>query len=108
MPLLEARDRQNFHITCYATNAMADAITDRLRAHSDNWCDVSGLSDDAAAQRIRDDGIDILVDLSAHTAGNRLLVFARKPAPVQVTYLGFPGTTGLSAVDYRLTDAFVD
>jgi predicted O-linked N-acetylglucosamine transferase (SPINDLY family) len=85
-----------------------DGITERLRACSDTWRVLVGLSDDAAAQRIRDDRIDILVDLSAHTAGNRLPVFARKPAPVQVTYLGLTGTTGLSSMDYRFTDAYVD
>ncbi|HWZ70528.1 MAG TPA: tetratricopeptide repeat protein [Casimicrobiaceae bacterium] len=108
LPLLEAHDRENFHVTCYATNARADRVTERLRACSDRWRVLVGLSDDAAAQRIRDDRIDILVDLSNHTAGNRLPIFARNPAPVQVTYLGLTGTTGLSSIDYRLTDALVD
>jgi protein O-GlcNAc transferase len=108
LPLLEAHDRGNFHVTCYATNARADGVTERLRACSDDWRVLVGLSDDAAAQRIRDDRIDILVDLSNHTAGNRLPIFARNPAPVQVTYLGLTGTTGLSSIDYRLTDALVD
>jgi len=108
LPLLEAHDRKNFNVTCYATNARVDGVTEKLRANSDNWRVLVGLSDDAAAQRIRDDRIDILVDLSGHTAGNRLPVFARKPAPVQVTYLGITGTTGLSSIDYRFTDAYVD
>jgi protein O-GlcNAc transferase len=108
LPLLEAHDRENFNVTCYATNARVDGVTERLRACSDSWRVLVGLSDDAAAQRIRDDRIDILVDLSGHTAGNRLPVFARKPAPVQVTYLGIAGTTGLSSIDYRLTDDYVD
>jgi predicted O-linked N-acetylglucosamine transferase (SPINDLY family) len=108
LPLLEAHDRENFHVTCYATNARTDGVTERLRACSDSWRVLVGLSDDAAAQRIRDDRIDILVDLSNHTAGNRLPIFARKPAPVQVTYLGLTGTTGLSSIDYRLTDALID
>jgi predicted O-linked N-acetylglucosamine transferase (SPINDLY family) len=108
LPLLEAHDRKNFNITCYATNARVDAVTERLRACSDSWRVLVGLSDDAAAERIRDDRIDILVDLSGHTAGNRLPVFARKPAPVQATYLGIAGTTGLSSIDYRFTDGYVD
>jgi protein O-GlcNAc transferase len=108
LPLLEAHDRENFNVTCYATNARVDGVTERLRACSDSWRVLVGLSDDAAAQRIRDDRIDILVDLSGHTAGNRLPVFAQKPAPVQVTYLGTAGTTGLSSIDYRFTDAYVD
>ncbi len=107
-PLLEARDKENFHVTCYASNVLMDGSASQLRALSDAWQPLAGLTDDAAAQRIRDDGIDILVDVSAHTAGNRLPLFARKPAPVQVTYLGCTGTTGLSTMDYRLTDGYVD
>jgi predicted O-linked N-acetylglucosamine transferase (SPINDLY family) len=72
------------------------------------WRDVPGVSDDAVARLIRDDQIDILVDLTMHMADSRLLVFARRPAPVQVTYLAYCGTTGLSAIDYRLTDPFLD
>jgi predicted O-linked N-acetylglucosamine transferase (SPINDLY family) len=108
LPLLEAHDKKVFHATCYATAAKTDTVTDRLRAASDAWYSFVGLSDDRAAQRVRDDRIDILVDLSGHGANNRLLMFARKPAPVQVTYLGFVGTTGLATMDYRLTDSFVD
>src|SRR5262249_49229695 len=108
LPLLEAHDRVNFHVTCYATNTRVDDVTRRLQTYGDDWRVLVGLSDDAAAQRIRDDRIDILVDLSNHTAGNRLPIFARRPAPVQVTYLGLTATTGLSSIDYRLTDALVD
>jgi protein O-GlcNAc transferase len=107
-PLLEAHDSRQYHVTCYSTSAQADAVTERLRSSSDEWRSVAGMPDEVVAQRIRDDRIDILVDLSAHTAGNRLPVFARKPAPLQVTYLAFTGTTGLAAIDYRLTDARVD
>ena len=107
LPLLEARDRSVLHATCYATGANDD-VTRRLRAASDGWCNLVGLSDDAAADRIREDRIDLLFDLSGHTAGNRLALFARRPAPVQLTYLGFPGTTGLDAIDHRLTDAIAD
>jgi predicted O-linked N-acetylglucosamine transferase (SPINDLY family) len=107
-PLLEAHDRSAFEVFCYANVRRPDAVTDRLRVQSDCWRDISGLSDDAAAALIRDDGIDVLVDLAGHTADNRLPVFARKPAPVQVTYLGYADTTGLPAMDYRFTDEWAD
>ena len=85
-----------------------DALTEKLKALADGWRDAARLSDSDLADRIRDDRIDILVDLALHTAGNRLLVFARKPAPVQVTMLGMPATTGLATIDYRLTDPYLD
>lgn len=83
-----------------------DAMSKRLQAHCKAWHSVARLSDEALAQRIRDDGIDILIDLSGHTARNRLAVFARKPAPVQVTWLGYLATTGLTTIDYVLADAW--
>jgi protein O-GlcNAc transferase len=107
-PVLKAHDRQSVEVFCYATNAFVDDQTAVLRALADHWCEAEPLSDDALAQRIRDDAIDILVDLSAHTVGHRLLVFARKPAPVQITWLGYPTTTGLHSMDYRITDAVSD
>lgn len=107
-PLLAAHDREAFEVICYADVAHPDAVTARLRGDAQRWHDVNGLTDDELSNLVRDDGVDILVDLAGHTAGNRLLAFARQPAPVQVTYLGYPNTTGLSAVDYRLTDAVAD
>src|SRR5207249_12273159 len=80
----------------------------RLRGYADVWHDVLRTKDQDLAELIERDRIDILVDLTGHTAGNRLLVFARKPAPVQVTWLGYPDTTGLATIDYRLTDAYAD
>lgn len=108
LPLLEHHDRREFEIFCYSSVAMPDELTERFRALADHWVDIARLGDEQAAERIRADGIDILIDLAGHTAGNRLLVFARKPAPVQVSYLGYPGSTGVSAIDYRLSDRFAD
>ncbi len=108
VPLLSAHDHENFEIYCYADVARPDEITARLHSLADVWRSIAGLSDEQVAGLIRQDGIDILVDLTMHMAGNRLLVFARKPAPVQVTWLAYPGTTGLSTIDYRLTDPYID
>ncbi len=85
-----------------------DDLTDRFRVHADVWRDTAALSDEQLASQVREDGIDILVNLTLHMARNRLLVFARKPAPVQVTFAGYPGTTGLDAIDYRITDRHLD
>ncbi len=108
LPLLANHDREAFEISAYAQVLVSDAMTQRLRNHTEVWRSLVGLSDRQAAELIRQDGIDILVDLTGHTAHNRLMVFARKPAPVQVTWLGYPNTTGLEAMDYRLTDALAD
>ncbi|MEO7431562.1 MAG: tetratricopeptide repeat protein [Dokdonella sp.] len=106
--LLRHHDHANFEVYCYYNHASLDEITARLRALSDHWCDIAGVDDDAVAQRIADDGIDILVDLGGHTTGNRLPVFARKPAPLQFTWLGYLCTTGLDSIDYRICDAITD
>jgi len=109
LPLLRHHDRRHFDIFCYATNrAPDDAFSQRLRDHADHWRSAGAMSDDELAALIRADGIDILVDLSLHMAGNRLLAFARRPAPVQVTYLGYCGTSGMGAMDFRLTDPHLD
>lgn len=107
-PILAYHDRETFEIYCYAEVNKPDETTNRLKSHCDVWRDIVGKSDNAVAELIHSDGIDILVDLAGHTAANRLLAFARKPAPVQVTYLGYPNTTGLPAMDYRLTDTIAD
>lgn len=104
-PLLARHDRAAFEITGYAEIKQGDAVTDRIRAGMDRWRPTLGLSDDELAARIREDAIDILVDLAGHTSGNRLLTFARKPAPVQVSWLGYANTTGVAAIDYRFSDA---
>lgn len=107
-PVLRCHDRRHFEVWCYYTYGVADDLTGQLKSLADQWRDVATLTDEALAERIREDGIDILVDLAGHTAGNRLGVFARKPAPVQVTWLGYLNTTGLAAMDWRLTDEKAD
>lgn len=106
--LLSAHDSSQFEVACYAEVSRPDDVTRRCRSRVRIWRDTVGLSDDTLAALIREDAIDILVDLKVHTAENRLAVFARKPAPIQVTWLGYPGSTGLSAVDYRLSDPYLD
>lgn len=108
LPLLEEHNHEQFEIFCYSSLISPDELTGRCRAEADEWREIYGASDEQAAQLIRQDRIDILVDLTMHMAGNRLLIFARKPAPVQVTYLAYCGTTGLRTVDYRLTDPYMD
>jgi len=103
-PVLAQHDRGRFEVFCYFNLSFVDATTERLRRGGDCWRETSSLSDHAAADLVRGDGIDILVDLSGHTKYNRLLVFAQKPAPVQATWLGYLNTTGLETIDYRITD----
>ena len=107
-PVLAAHDRTRIEVFCYSNVLVPDATTARLRSLSDQWRDIAQLTDEQVAELIRNDKIDILVDLAGHTARNRLLVFARRPAPVQLTWLGYPNTTGLEAIGYRLTDAISD
>jgi predicted O-linked N-acetylglucosamine transferase (SPINDLY family) len=107
-PILAAHDRAGFDIYCYSGTQQTDAVTARLQGLAAHWRELRWHGDEAVAALVRADAIDILVDLSGHTNGNRLGAFARKPAPVQVTYLGYPATTGMSAMDYRLTDALLD
>jgi predicted O-linked N-acetylglucosamine transferase (SPINDLY family) len=107
-PVLARHDRSRVEVFCYYNHTQQDSFTDRIKAASDHWLPCQGITDEQLAARIRADGIDILVDLAGHTGENRLLVFARKPAPVQVTYLGYINTTGLSAMDYRLTHIDAD
>jgi predicted O-linked N-acetylglucosamine transferase (SPINDLY family) len=95
-------------VYCYSDVKSSDVVTDEIKRLADHWRPISGQPDAAVADQIRKDGIDILVDLAGHTAGNRLPVFARKPAPVQVTWLGYPNTTGMPVIDYRLTDEIAD
>lgn len=107
-PLLEHRDRERFEVTLYSTRPEEDAVTERLRARAERWRTVVGMPDDALDKMIVDDQIDVLVDLSGLTDGQRQRVLARKPAPVQCTYLGYANTTGSPAIDVRIVDDFTD
>lgn len=107
-PIFANHDKSQVEIFCYAEVEREDEYTHRFRQFADHWDSTVGLGDDAVVKMIRNHQIDILVDLAGHTAGNRLLSFGRKPAPLQLTYLGYPGTTGLSAIDYRITDRHAD
>jgi predicted O-linked N-acetylglucosamine transferase (SPINDLY family) len=107
-PLLAQRDRAAFEVHCYQTLRKHDARTERWRALADTWHDVTDASDEALAQAIFDHQVDILVDLAGLTRGGRTLALARRPAPVQVSYLGYLGTTGSRVFDYRITDALAD
>ena len=108
LPLLRHHDRSHYQTFGYADVLRPDATTEALRAQSMQWRDVAGLTDEQLTAQIQSDRIDILVDLAMHGGRNRLLVFARKPAPVQVTYLAYVSTTGVRAIDYRLTDPYLD
>ena len=107
-PIFTSYSKNQFEIFCYANHPEDDTVSERLKAKVDGWQKIIALSDEAVARQIRNDQIDILVDLSGHTALNRLLVFARKPAPVQVSMIGYIQTTGLAAMDYRVTDQSLD
>jgi predicted O-linked N-acetylglucosamine transferase (SPINDLY family) len=108
LPLLKNHDHNQVEVFCYSDLRKPDAMTHRLRACADQWRDTSSLTDAQLAGQIRADRIDIVIDLSQHLANNRLLAFARRPAPVQVTWLGYPGSTGVAAIDYRLSDPYLD
>jgi protein O-GlcNAc transferase len=108
LPLLANHDHQRVEVFGYAQVPAPDKMTQRLRSHAEAWRSLVGLTDAQAADLIRRDQIDILVDLALHTADNRLPVFAHKPAPVQVTYLAYSGSSGLTTMDYRLSDSYLD
>lgn len=107
-PTLAHHDARQFDVVCYSDVTRPDAYTQRLQSYRATWRDCTRLDDAALAELVRQDAIDILVDLTGHTDNNRLLAFARKPAPVQVTWNGYANTTGMSAIDYRISDAYAD
>lgn len=104
-PLIEHHNKTQFELFAYVESYKFDDVSQRYQEVMDHWIDTSSLNDDSMAQRIRSDGIDILVDIAGHTGGNRLMVFARKPAPISLHWLDFGYTTGLTAIDYYLTDS---
>lgn len=106
LPLLQAHDASQVEVTCYSGSPRCDAITALAQQHAARWRTTCGVPDQQLADRIQSDEIDILVDLAGHTGGNRLPVFAVRPAPVQVSFLGYPNTTGLTRVDYVLSDVY--
>jgi predicted O-linked N-acetylglucosamine transferase (SPINDLY family) len=106
--VLPHHDRAAFEIVAYSNTPREDAMTDALKAHLDGFVRIVGEGDEALAARIAGAGVDVLVDLSGHTQGNRLGLFARRPAPVQLSWLGYPASTGLAQIDARATDAFAD
>ncbi len=106
--ILKHHDRAQFDVTCYAELPRGDRLTERICKNADRWRCTFQQPDDAVIRMIRADEIDILIDLAGHTSGNRLPVFAARPAPVQITYLGYGTTTGLPTMDYRLTDDVAD
>jgi protein O-GlcNAc transferase len=108
IPLLSRHDHAAFEIFCYASIKRPDEYTRRIAGYADVWRDVRLLNDEALCRLIREDRIDILVDLTMHMAGGRPLLFARKPAPVQIAWLAYPGTTGIGAMDYRISDPRLD
>jgi predicted O-linked N-acetylglucosamine transferase (SPINDLY family) len=107
-PIIVARDRGRVHVTCYSTSAESDDLTRRLRDASDGWVDASVMDDRALTDKIRADGIDVLVDLAGHTGGSRVAPLCWRAAPVQVTYIGYPNTTGIATMDYRIVDSHTD
>lgn len=107
-PVLAHHNRSEFEVFCYHLHQVKDDVSLRLQSMADHWIECSTLSDDALFKKIQEDQIDILIDLAGHTSYSRLLVMARKPSPIQITWLGYINTTGLSAVDYRIVDHYSD
>ena len=103
--VLPAHDKNQVEVFCYHNESTTDDVTERLKSSADHWRDIVGLDDDQFAEQVRSDGIDVLVDLSGHTAHNRLVAFAKRLAPVQASWVGYPSTTGLAAMDYLVMDA---
>ena len=107
-PIMAHHDKNRFEVYCYANTARPDQTTQRLMGLAEGWRDIYRVGDEEAARLIAADRIDILVDLAGHTSGNRLPLFARKPAPIQVTWIGYPDTSGVPGMDFRITDRHAD
>jgi len=107
-PVLNGHNKKCFEVYLYSSVIKPDYITERLKTAADHWRSIVGMNDETVSKMIVKDRIDILVDLAGHTAGNRLLVFGYKPAPSQVSWLGYPNTTGMHTIDYRIVDEITD
>ncbi len=108
LPLLAHHDRTGYEAICYSSVRHPDSTTERLRARADGWRNITGVGDAEVADLVRSDGIDVLVDLAMHSGGGRPLLFARKPAPIQICWLAYVGTTGMPTMDYRITDPYLE
>src|SRR5205823_907902 len=106
--IIASHDPRRFVVSCYSDTRSPDDFTKRFLESTDRWHEIVGRSDEEVAALVRDNREDILVDLTGHIADNRMLLFARKPAPVQVTYIGYQNTSGLASMDYRITDSQAD
>ncbi len=107
-PIMAGHNRSAVEVICFSDVRKKDTVTRRLHRMADGWFDTAGMTDSQLAEMIQAAQVDILVDLAGHTAGNRMPMFSHRPAPIQVTYLGYPNTTGLETMDYRITDAWAD
>ena len=107
-PVMKEHNPEYLDVFCYSNSIIQDEVTERIKQYTDHWRDITRMSDESVSRLIHEDKIDILVDLTGHTGNNRMLLFARKPAPVQVTWIGYPATTGLSAIDYKIVDTYTD
>jgi protein O-GlcNAc transferase len=107
-PVIIQHNREHFEIFCYSNSPTHDEVTQRIQEHADQWRYIVGISDEDVTELIQRDKIDILVDLAGHTADNRILVFAKKPAPIQISWIGYLATTGLSTMDYKIADNYTD
>jgi predicted O-linked N-acetylglucosamine transferase (SPINDLY family) len=107
-PVLKAHNKNNFEIFCYSNSPVQDDVTKRIKRYTDQWRNIVHMNDEQAAALIKNDRIDILVDLAGHTSHNRILLFARKPSPIQINWMGYPASTGLSSIDYRIVDSYTD
>ncbi len=106
-PVLAAHDHEQFEVYCYANHNVHDELAERFKARSDAWREIVAMDDDEVAEQVERDGVDVLVDLSGHTAHNRLGIFARRPAPVQLTWLGYNATTGMNQMDGIICDQWL-
>ena len=108
LPVFKYHDHQQFEVICLSDITRPDRLTEEFCRRADHWRSTAGLSDEALTKVIQNDGIDILLDLSQHTAGNRLPLFARRPAPVQVSFAGYPASSGVEAIEYRISDRYLE